>query len=39
VVPSFAGDSFARPDRCRPDTMGDALETAVNAFAITFADR
>ena len=29
----------ARPDRDRPEAMDDALEPALNAFAITFADR
>lgn len=32
-------DQVARPDRSRTDPMDDALEAALNAFAITFVDR
>jgi hypothetical protein len=33
------GHPVAGPDRDRPEAMDHALETSVNAFAITFADR
>jgi hypothetical protein len=36
----LSGDPVAGPDRCRQGTMDDAVvESALNAFAITFGDR
>jgi hypothetical protein len=33
------GDPIPRPDGCWQGTMDDAMEPALNAFAITFGDR
>ena len=34
-----SGHPIPRPQRHRSDTMGCAVKPALNAFAITFADR